>query len=48
MIGGIEMIKKILRKRKNIVEVEVEKGSIEVGVEVEMRGNVVEVGVKRN
>lgn len=48
MTGGIEMTKKIPRKRKNTVEVEAEKGSIEVGVEVETRGNAVEAGAKRN
>ena len=48
MIGGIEMTKKIPRKRKNIVEVEAEKENIEVGVEVEMQGNEVEAGAKRN
>lgn len=48
MIGGIEMTKKIPRKRKNTVEVEAEKGNTEVGVEVEMQGNEVEAGAKRN
>jgi hypothetical protein len=48
MIGGIEMTKRIPRKRKNTVEVEAEKGSTEVGVEVEMQGNEVEAGAKRN
>lgn len=48
MIDGIEMTKKIPRKRRNIVEVEAEKGNIEVGVEVEMQGNEVEAGAKRN
>lgn len=48
MIDGIGMTKKIPRKRKSTVEVEAEKGNIEVGVEVEMQGNEVEAGVKRN
>lgn len=48
MIDGIEMTKKIPRKRKSTVEVEAEKGNIEVGVEVEMQGNEVEAGAKRN
>lgn len=48
MIGGIEMTKKIPRRRKNTVEVEAEKGNTEVGVEVEMQGNEAEVGAKRN
>lgn len=42
------MTKKIPKKRKNTVEVEAEKGNIEVGAEVEMQGNEVEAGAKRN
>lgn len=48
MIDGIEMTKKILRKRKNTVEAEAEKGNIEAGVEVGTQGNEVEAGAKRN
>lgn len=48
MIGGIEMTKKIPRKRKNTAEVEAEKGNTEVEVEVEMQGNEVEAEAKRN
>lgn len=48
MTGGIEMTKKIPRKRKNTAEVEAGKGSTEVGVEVEMQGNEVEAGAKTN
>lgn len=48
MTDGIEMKKRILRKRKNTVEVEAENESIEVGAEVEMQENGVEAGAKRN
>lgn len=48
MIGGIEMTKKIPRRRKNTVGVEAEKGNTEVGVEVGMQGNEAEAGAKRN
>lgn len=48
MIDGIEMTKKIPRKRKNTVEAEAEKGNIEAGVEVGTQGNGVEAGAKRN
>lgn len=48
MIDGIEMTKKIPRKRKGTVEAEAEKGSTEVGVEVGTRGNGVEAGAERS
>lgn len=46
--GGTEMTKKIQRRRKSTVEVEVGKGNTEAGVEVEMRGNEVEAGARKN
>lgn len=42
------MTKRIPKRRKNTVGVEAEKGSTEVGVEVEMQGNEAEAGAKRN
>lgn len=47
MIDGIEMTKKIPRKRKNTVEAEAEKGNTEVGVEAGTQGSGAGAGAKR-
>lgn len=48
MKGGIEMTKKIPRKRRNTVGAEAEKGNTEAGAEVEMQGSEAGAGAKRS
>lgn len=47
MTDGIEMTKKMPRKRKNTVEAEAETGNTGVGVEAGTRGNAAGAGAKR-
>lgn len=48
MKGGIEMTKKIPRKRRNTVGAEAERGSTEAGAEAEMQGSGAGAGAKRS